>query len=249
MEIGTQEYYKATVLRGFFDDNDREFLVEYFVREFKKAEKENYTANVFYNGCFKSLTEIRAKLANLFQERKRELSWIINDIKLKLKGGDTDNSLNEKLNSVKDELENLSQSNFYTPVQFAEHPRLAMQFNTDTVEYIESSIREAFNQSKVDVEDEVAIDLSDNRGTDKVIMLYKLGVLDFLKEQEPFNLSTNSLAMVLSGITGVDSKTLQSYINPIGNPSVMQKNNPLANEKNVKKVTQTLIEIGFIPSK
>ena len=43
MEIGTQEYYKATVLRGYFDDNDREFLVEYFVREYKKAEKENYT--------------------------------------------------------------------------------------------------------------------------------------------------------------------------------------------------------------
>lgn len=248
MEIGTQEYYKATVLRGFFDDNDREFLVEYFVRAFMKAEKENYTASVFYNGCFKSLNDIKSKLASQFHERKKELSWIINDINSKLKEGSKDETLSENLISVKDELENLKQRDFYTSVQFAEHPRLAMQFNTDIVEHIESSIREAFNQSKVDVEDEVAIDLSDNRGTEKVIMLYKLGVLDFLKEQEPFNLSTNRLASALSGITGIDTKTIQSYINPIISEGVSQKNNPLMKEKNVQKVTQTLIEIGFDPS-
>ena len=249
MEIGTQEFYKATVLRGFFDDNNREFLVEYFIREFKKAEKENYTANVFYKGCFRSLDEIKSNLASQFHERKKELSWIISDIKSKLKEGSKDETLNEKLSSVKDELENLKQSNFYTSVQFAEHPRLAMQFNIETVNYIESAIKDAHSQFNEVIHDEILIDLSLNKGTEKVIMLYKLGILDFLKKQEPFNTSTNSLATVLSGITGVDTKTLQSYLNPIFSDGVSQKNNPLKNDKNVQKITQTLIEIGFSPSR
>ena len=37
MEIGTEEYYRTTTLTGFFNDNDREFLAEYFIREFKKT--------------------------------------------------------------------------------------------------------------------------------------------------------------------------------------------------------------------
>ena len=59
MEIGTEQYYRTITLQGFFNDNDREFLIEYFLREFKKAEKENYSANVFFTGCIKSLDEFK----------------------------------------------------------------------------------------------------------------------------------------------------------------------------------------------
>jgi hypothetical protein len=93
------------------------------------------------------------------------------------------------------------------------------------------------------------IDFSDSKGTEKIIMLHKLGVLDFLRTKEPFNLSINSLATALSGITGIDTKTIQSYINPIYSNSTNQKNNPLNSIKTVDKVEQKLISIGFKPFK
>ncbi|WP_157485887.1 hypothetical protein [Flavobacterium soli] len=93
------------------------------------------------------------------------------------------------------------------------------------------------------------IDLSDSSGIEKIIMLYKLGILDFLKTKSPFKSSTNSLASVISGITGVNTTTVQSYINPINNPNVIQKNNPLDSSKAVEKVEVKLLNIGFNPAK
>lgn len=94
-----------------------------------------------------------------------------------------------------------------------------------------------------------AIDFSSTKGTEKIIMLYKLGILDYLKTQEPFNASTNALASVISGITGMPLTTVQPYINPIDNEGVEQKNNPLNTEKTVHKVLEKLLNIGFKPSK
>jgi len=96
---------------------------------------------------------------------------------------------------------------------------------------------------------ETNIDLSDTKATEKIIMLYKMGVFDFLRKQDPFKASTNLLASAISGITGIDEGTVQSYINPIDNPTVKQKNNPLTSAKTVKKVIQKLNSIGYIPIK
>lgn len=98
-------------------------------------------------------------------------------------------------------------------------------------------------------EKETNIDLSDTKGTEKIIILYKMGVFDFLRNQEPFNRSTNLLASAISGITGIDAKTIQSYINPIDNPKTEQKNNPLNSSKTVNKVIQKLNSLGYIPIK
>jgi hypothetical protein len=91
----------------------------------------------------------------------------------------------------------------------------------------------------------VNIDLSDNKGTEKIIMLNELGLLDFLREKQPFNVSINSLASAISGFTGIKQKTVQSYINPIFSKEVNQKNNPLNSEKTVSKINQKLISIGY----
>lgn len=99
------------------------------------------------------------------------------------------------------------------------------------------------------IENNQSIDLSDTKGTEKIIMLYKMGIFDFLRKQEPFNASTNALASAISGITGIDVKTVQSYINPIDNPTVDQKNNPLTSTKTVNKVIQKLSDIPYIPIK
>lgn len=91
----------------------------------------------------------------------------------------------------------------------------------------------------------LAIDLSDTTATEKIIYLQKLGVIDFLRTKQPFNTSVNSLATILSGLTGEKSGTIQSMINPILSKKVDDKNNPLNSKKAVSKVEQQLIKIGF----
>lgn len=92
--------------------------------------------------------------------------------------------------------------------------------------------------------DESLVDLTDTKLVEKIIMLHELGVLEYLKGKTPFNLSTNALASVISGITGGKPETIQSYINPIFNSEVSQKNNPLKTTNTVDKVKRKLIGIG-----
>lgn len=119
-------------------------------------------------------------------------------------------------------------------------------FTTTETKYSIIKKQELSNINLEPAKKEIAIiDLSDSKGTEKIIMLYKLGFFDFLRTKEPFNASKNALASVLSGVTGIDLKTIQSYINPINNPTVDQKNNPLIREKTVNKVCQKLSSIGY----
>ena len=92
-----------------------------------------------------------------------------------------------------------------------------------------------------------AIDLSDTTATEKIIYLQKLGVIDFLRTKQPFLSSINSLATILSAITGVkpETKHIQSMLNPIISKEAGQKNNPLNSKNTVSKVEKQLINIGF----
>lgn len=92
-----------------------------------------------------------------------------------------------------------------------------------------------------------AIDLSETTATEKIIYLHKLGIIDFLRNKQPFQSSTNSLATVLSAITGINPETkhIQSMLNPIINKEAGQKNNPLNSQKTVLKIETQLINIGF----
>jgi hypothetical protein len=100
--------------------------------------------------------------------------------------------------------------------------------------------KESFTSS----EQPEAIDLSDTTATEKIIYLHKLGVIDFLRKQEPFNYSINSLATVLSAVTGEKSVTIQPMLNPMLSEFNDQKNNPLKSKRPVSKVEQQLIKIG-----
>lgn len=108
-----------------------------------------------------------------------------------------------------------------------------------------------FNQKENDkeksIETKPLIDLSDSKGTEKIIMLQQLGILDFLKSKQPFIQSTNKLAEAISGFTGINSGTVQSYINPMNDNTTNQKNNPMTKPKTVSKVNQKLISIGYNP--
>ncbi|WP_264565857.1 hypothetical protein [Flavobacterium sp. N3904] len=87
---------------------------------------------------------------------------------------------------------------------------------------------------------EELIDLSETTGEEKIVFLHKLGVLDFLKKQSPYNTSTNKLAILLSAITGVSSTTLQPYLNPIYSPESSQTKNPLKKINVIERVEKKL---------
>ncbi|MBS9768315.1 MAG: hypothetical protein KGV44_12405 [Flavobacteriaceae bacterium] len=105
------------------------------------------------------------------------------------------------------------------------------------------------NKAVEEQTEQISIDLSDAKGTEKIIMLEKTGVLDFLRTQTPFNLSVNSLASLVSGITGMPRVTVQSYLNPICNPNVEQSKNPFKSKKTVNKVVEKFNSIGYKPLK
>lgn len=62
------------VLQGYFNENNREYLKKYFLREYKKAEKEQFfEADEFFSGCLKITDQWKNYLQNMVLERKREL--------------------------------------------------------------------------------------------------------------------------------------------------------------------------------
>ncbi len=91
-------------------------------------------------------------------------------------------------------------------------------------------------------------DLSDSNSTiEKIIFLYQLGVIDYLKSIGSHGYSTNAIATLLSAFINEKSGTIQSYLNPIDNKDVSQRNNPLNNKERVKKINLQIIELGFTP--
>lgn len=113
------------------------------------------------------------------------------------------------------------------------------------IEDIINLINKDIDSNGLNNKEDITIDLSDSKGTEKIIMLVELGVLDFLRDKKPFKTSTNRLASAISGITGMNAGTVQSYINPILSQNVIQDNNPLLSEKALNKVYIKLIKIGY----
>jgi len=91
--------------------------------------------------------------------------------------------------------------------------------------------------------EKVLMDYSNSKLTEKIIALNEIGILDFLKEKEPFNMSTNRLAEYLSLCLGEKASSIQSYINAIINKSDQTKS-PYNTVKTVKKIQNKLIKMG-----
>jgi hypothetical protein len=106
-------------------------------------------------------------------------------------------------------------------------------------------LNEKISESQKKTKEPDTIDLSDTSTIEKIIYLHKLGVVSLLRSKRPFNTSVNSLATVLSAITGAGTSTIQSYLNPMLSINVDQNKNPLNSEKPVNKVQKQLNDIGF----
>jgi hypothetical protein len=66
--------YLEIVLQGYFNDNSREYLEEYFLRAYKRAESEQFFgADEFFNGCLNVIEGFEACITNMVLKRKWEL--------------------------------------------------------------------------------------------------------------------------------------------------------------------------------
>lgn len=130
-------------------------------------------------------------------------------------------------------------------------------FDNETLIQIQKSFkkRKSFLNDRLDnLESKILdttdfIDLGKLKAKEKLIYLYKLGVIDFLLEQQPFRSSPNLLASVLSSIIEVIPRTIQPTLSAIVSENLVNKNHPLYTESSEKKVNRQLINIGFNPKK
>lgn len=94
--------------------------------------------------------------------------------------------------------------------------------------------------------------IEDNSDTfdikERVIALYHLGILDYLKNHQEIN-SVFKIAKAISSFTGFNPRTIQSYINPIYNKYSSQSNSALEDEEKAEKIQKYLDNHVFIKKK
>lgn len=72
--------YLEIVLQGYFNENNRGFLDNYFFMEYKKAEKEQFfKADMFFNGCLKVIEGWEKYLQDEIFKRKTDLYLMLNE--------------------------------------------------------------------------------------------------------------------------------------------------------------------------
>ena len=122
------------------------------------------------------------------------------------------------------------------------------EFLDEDYERTEDSNDEDFSFGGIEAErkeSEEIINFSNTSISGKIIFLEKLGIIDFLRKEKPFNTSVNMMASVLGAITGAKPTTIQSMLNPMLNKGVDSKNNPLNSPNSVSVIENKLNQIGF----
>lgn len=94
---------------------------------------------------------------------------------------------------------------------------------------------------------ELPSDNSKFSNPEKLILLNQLGVIDFLREQVPFNENNSSLARVIAKLIDGKESTIKSNLNAMKLDSSHSNsvNNPMDTIKNVKRIDVFLDREGF----
>lgn len=85
-------------------------------------------------------------------------------------------------------------------------------------------------------------DFSDNKLKERIIILEKLGIIDYIKSMQEKPETLTHTAEILSAFTGLSSGTLYSYILPIlqANRNDSDKNSPYKDPENLRRANKTL---------
>lgn len=72
--------YLEIVLQGYYNENNREHLVDYFFSEFKKAEKETFcSSDLFFGGCMKVIDAFNANYDEQIYKQQIQLDkYLVN---------------------------------------------------------------------------------------------------------------------------------------------------------------------------
>jgi hypothetical protein len=157
----------------------------------------------------------------------------------------------EDLEAYLDSSKEVVPNRVVVPFDFGEH-----EFNQDEYDYEHDELDKWFEsqdkkQSEIQneeniVEEETTLEEPFSISIAmKIIYLEKLGIIDFLKKEEPFNMSTNKMSNVISRVIGAKISSIQPYLNAIASKNLESKNNPLNSETNVEAVEYHLSKIGY----
>lgn len=73
--------YLELILQGYFNPNTNKHLPQYFLREYRKAEKEYYSPREFFGGCHSAIAHLKELITRQVQERKKELHLMLSAAK------------------------------------------------------------------------------------------------------------------------------------------------------------------------
>ena len=111
--------YIDIILKGYLDTNNQTYLSKYFIREFKKAEKEHYDFEEFFKGLLNGIESLKQDYKTKLYNRKNELYFMLNDAKNgTLKYGNSSdipiaNRHKDTIEYCEDELKTITENNFY----------------------------------------------------------------------------------------------------------------------------------------
>lgn len=177
--------YLEIVLQGYFNENNKEFLEKYFLREFKKAEKEQFfEADEFFSGCTKVIDGWEKYLQDEVNKRKTELYLMLSGAKtgtmtygdlqgktIQEKRQETIEYCEKELNDVRPD--GIGDITFYVNLFQLTNGRIRERLTYKELGFIKESISNAFEKVKPqnDTTPPQPIDKDQNR-TKKVIAEY-----------------------------------------------------------------------------
>ena len=141
--------YLHIVLQGYYNDNTREYLSKYFIREFKKAEKEHYEADEFFNGCLKAVHTVEKDLSQQMYEDKKGLYIAIDEAKKRILGFDDNEGMEydqlceRTISECKLKLKEITINDYSVNLYYLTKGKFIRHIFGDEVLYIKMAILEA----------------------------------------------------------------------------------------------------------
>jgi hypothetical protein len=230
----------------------KDFIDQFADAEINELEYENALEELTQN------TILKLQLLQSEVEKERNLclsNRIENLVQARMKNQIIDNNARKFL-GIQEEAERLRRA-FELGQNSKREEALALVENDEMLEfnktqslYLKHSIlmkRLSFRIEDIeDGQEPIKMEETEDEGNlrEKVIMLEVLGIIDHLNSFSSLTTSTNLKAKIIARLIGAKATTVQSYLNPITNPEVSQKNNPMNNDKLVRQAKERLITYG-----
>ena len=241
--------YKKIIIDGLLNDTPRQNLDLYFERQFQYAREKNYSLTEFFSGLFNAIK-------NLSIEAHNNKSNILKDIKYwieatKTKSFQTTEEAEEELKRLKDKCEGIIKQEPFISVSNDKYSAdISVSMLLSVSEIINLTFHKVKNNSSpIQIREELPEPIPET-DSNKIRMLHKTGIIDFLIEKYPHT-TTKQIADFFEFITEPNKK---------GNGLISKNTNSLfttdqSNEKylmkNVSHTTKTklnelMLKFGFL---